>query len=77
MTNETQATQKWPTRKQAGLLLLAGIVLGVGGCAMRLFIASVDLLATIGAGAFVAGVVLFLAGFVALLVRFVRSITGK
>jgi hypothetical protein len=76
MTNEAQAKPKWPTWKQVGALLGAAIVLGAGGCG--LFVNSKgDALATIGASAFVTGVVLFLTGFIELLIRIVRSIAGK
>lgn len=76
MTNETQAMPQGPTWKQALILTGAGIVLGGGGCA--LFMANIfGVLAIIGGGAFLAGVVMSLAGFIALLVRIVRSIAGK
>jgi hypothetical protein len=67
MTNETQATPKGPTWKQAWILIAAGVVLTIGGCWIPV----------IGGGAFLIGVVLFLAGFIQLLKRLVRSITGK
>jgi hypothetical protein len=76
MTNEMQATPKKPTWKQALLMLVGGAVLGCGGCA--LFMANIfGVLAIIGGGAFLAGVVMSLAGFIGLLIRVVRSIAGK
>jgi hypothetical protein len=65
MTNETQATPKKPTWKQAVTLLGAGIVLSASGCATWINYvggASHDELTTIGAIAFFVGVAVFIVG---------------
>jgi hypothetical protein len=74
MTNETQAPQPWPTRKLVRTLLGAGIVLGAGGAPS--LDGSLNLLGIIGVSAFVVGVVLFLMGLVALLIRRRRAMRG-
>lgn len=76
MVNDIVPASKGPTWKQTLLMLSAGIVLGSGGCA--LFLSNIfGVLAIIGGGAFLAGVVMSLAGFVGLLIRLVYSIRGK
>ncbi len=75
MTNEAQATPKGPTQKQALLLLVAGFVLGLGGCAtFMLESARSRLLVFIGASAYISGVAMFVTGTVWLIVRLVRAI---
>jgi hypothetical protein len=74
--NQQQPKQRFPSWKQALVILCSGIVLGASSCA--LFLANFNLndsgsLPGIFAGGFIVGVIATLVGFVLVLIRAIRG----
>ncbi len=76
--SESQPKQRFPSWKQALVILCSGIVLGLSSCAVFMVtVSSSDKLSTVFAVGFIIGVVMTLVGFLLVLIRAIRGPGSK